>query len=120
MKKAVVALVFDKDSNKVFATHRKDNLTDYGLIGGKVEESEDSIDAIIREMIEETGHMCNLYYRCTLPDNEYTVDCYIGDVKTLKLVEIDNEGLGVWVDLDDIKKGTFGEFNIGFLKLLGL
>jgi len=53
MKIAVLALFNEKD--ELLCVSRKDNHETYGLIGGKVEENEIVIEALMREVMEETS-----------------------------------------------------------------
>ena len=55
MQHAVCALILDTLTNKVLSVSRKDNETDFGLVGGKLEQDEDWISSLKREVMEETG-----------------------------------------------------------------
>ncbi len=54
MNIAVCGLMFDKDMNILTVSRKHDSL-DLGLPGGKLEETETILEAITREMKEETG-----------------------------------------------------------------
>jgi hypothetical protein len=55
MKKASLALIIEK--GKILAVNKNDDLR-WGLPGGKEELGESSPHAAIRELLEETGHLC--------------------------------------------------------------
>jgi mutator protein MutT len=54
MNQAVCGLVINPDG-KILVVSRKDNHQDFGLPGGKIEEGEHNIQALFRELKEETG-----------------------------------------------------------------
>lgn len=53
MKKAVCLLNINKEG--ILSVTRKEDLTKFCMPGGKVEDDETSLEAIIRETFEETG-----------------------------------------------------------------
>lgn len=60
--KAVCALIL-RPNNKVLAVSRKTDLNNFGLPGGKVELMESELEALIREVKEETGlKLTEVYY----------------------------------------------------------
>lgn len=107
-KRAVVVVLFNQD--KILGVTRKDNLTDWGLPGGKIEVGETPVEAAVREVKEETGLdifcLQRVAYRM---DGEYIVGTYIGQWKG----EIDTQESGKvdWITFDELKSGSFGEYN---------
>ena len=84
MKKLNVILVYDKDENKILMCKRtKEPYKDkYNMVGGKVEENENELEAAYRELYEETGisrqdikliHVMNFQYK--ISDMELKVFC---------------------------------------------
>ena len=57
MKKLNVILIYNKEQNKILMCKRKKDPYKgmFNLVGGKVEDNEDELDAAYRELEEETG-----------------------------------------------------------------
>jgi 8-oxo-dGTP pyrophosphatase MutT (NUDIX family) len=56
-KKSVGALVIDRNRpNMCLMVSRKNDHTDFGTIGGKLDAGETDADALPRELLEETGY----------------------------------------------------------------
>jgi 8-oxo-dGTP diphosphatase len=124
MKKLNVILVYDKDDNKILMCERlKDPYKGkLNLVGGKVEEGENELDAAYRELNEETGisqedinlsHLMTFMY--SLPQIELEV--FTGRLnKDIQVIEEVNKLL--WVDKNenfyDLNKYA-GEGNIGHM-----
>lgn len=112
-KLAVTLLHFDANAN-VLAVSRKNNFNDFGLVGGKVEDTDANLlDAIIRETKEETGLIITdaepIFVR-EEKENGYTSITFIaheidGDIST------NESGIVKYVDFSEICNGTFGEYN---------
>jgi len=109
MNKISVCSLLIKDK-KILGVSRKDNHSDFGLIGGKVEDNETVEQAVIRETEEETG--------LQLEDLEkvFEAPCkgslcitfmasYSGNIKT------DEVHVVKWVTWEDLFSGSFGEYN---------
>jgi 8-oxo-dGTP pyrophosphatase MutT (NUDIX family) len=121
MRKAV-CLILRKD-NKFLAVSRKDNHQLFGLVGGKVDEDDNSLeDAIKREAKEETNlDVFNLKLIDTRvygisDDTLYEQNCFVGDWKGELLTQEEYDkmgetGLVKWVDRDVLENGFFGEYN---------
>jgi 8-oxo-dGTP diphosphatase len=115
IKQTVTALIFR--GNDILAVSRKDNHNDFGLCGGKLDDTDDSLEtAIIREVKEETGlDIINPMpffkrihtgrygdeYECTC----FLVESYSGEINTKEA------GVVKWSSFDEINEGCFGEYN---------
>lgn len=106
-KSAVVLLT---KGDKVLAVSRGENLNDMNMPGGHVELNEDSQDAAVRELWEETGIKADeIYSLYSKPDNGYLVTVYRvtryhGNLKD------SSEGSASWQSPDVLKSSSFGKF----------
>lgn len=112
-KLASTALIYKErlfDSN-ILGVSRKDNLTLFGLPGGKVDEGEETYVAMCREVFEETGLIVEkaipLFFR---EDSEFLAVVYLvtewsGEISTLEAGRVE------WIDFNVLKKGSFSEYN---------
>lgn len=110
MKKSV-QIVLINENKEVLAVSRKDNHTNMGLIGGKIDpEDIDEISAAIRETKEETGlDITNLRLIFAMHKEKYMGYTYLADYSG----EIYTEEPHVvkWTTFDEIISGTFGTWN---------
>lgn len=124
MKKLNIILVYNKEEDKILMCKREKEpfKGKFNLVGGKVEQGEDELNAAYRELQEETGiteddirltNLMNFEYK--MQDME--LELYVGKLnKEKKLVEEVNKLY--WID----KKDNFfdlekyaGEGNIGHM-----
>ena len=124
MKKLNIILVYNKEEDKILMCKREKEpfKGKFNLVGGKVEQGEDEMQAAYRELQEETGiteddirltNLMNFEYK--MQDME--LELYVGKLnKEKKLVEEVNKLY--WID----KKDNFfdlekyaGEGNIGHM-----
>lgn len=124
MKKFNLILVYNKNRDKILMCKREKEpyKGKLNLVGGKVQENEDELEAVYRELQEETGinnkdikltHLMNFQY--VMLDTELEV--YFGKLnKEIELVEELNKLYWVNSDSDffDIEKFA-GEGNIGHM-----
>jgi len=112
MKEAVQVVILNEDG-EVLAVSRKHDHNDFGLVGGKVDNGESPIQAIIRETKEETG--LTLYEGGLFPifqmhkngymSYTYLVKVYDGNIHT------DENHVVKWTSFNTVIDGSFGEWN---------
>jgi ADP-ribose pyrophosphatase YjhB (NUDIX family) len=121
--------IFIDNGTKVLGVSRKNNYSDFGLVGGKIENNESYVECIIRETKEETGLILN---------PEKIIPIFTGVGETGKLCKNNSEcncvcfytqyyegtintnetGVVDWIDYNDLKKGSFHKYNTIVLEIL--
>ena len=109
-KASTILLIKD---GKILSVSRKNNHSQKGLVGGKVDPGETFKEAAIREAYEETGYKCyNLKPVFTRRDGDFMAVVYLADFDDNETHISEKEtGLVEWVDFCEIEKGPFGIFN---------
>ena len=115
MTNICVCAIIKNNEGKLLAVTRKNNHTDWGLPGGKVDDTDDNvIDAIVREVLEETGYHISVLTLapsfCMLDDTNgnkvITFRCVLLN-NTPKSVNTEVEtGLVNWKNASDLVNGT--------------
>jgi 8-oxo-dGTP diphosphatase len=110
-KKRAVTILLHNEDGDVLAVSRKTDSNDFGLPGGKVDEGETDEQAIIREVKEETGlDLFNIKPYFVREDGEYICTTFIGNYTGE--ISTSEKGEVKWTDFDEIKKGSFGKYNL--------
>ena len=91
---------------------RKDNPSDFGLPGGKIEDGEQPFIAMVREMVEETSFSPVDAELFEVTEHQgyqlHTFTCS-GVMKTTEVaLEL---GVVAWVRPEVLTKGSFGKYN---------
>ena len=121
-KKGVVALIFNQDKTRVLGVSRKYDHSLFGLVGGGVEPGEDWADALVREVLEETGleitSMQFLFERTDPGEGcEVLSKTYLCTVRGT-INPGPGEGVVKYVDWETLYKGPFGVYNKALNKFL--
>lgn len=117
MKISVQAVILNK-KGEVLCVSRKSDHNDFGLVGGKMDDTDKStIDALYREVKEETGLDINSYELiCMGVYNEYMSYTYL--VTTTGKISYNEPHVVKWGTFYDLIKGSFGEYNYQIMKIL--
>lgn len=125
-KAAVCALIIHPDTHgkHILSISRRDNYKAFGLIGGKVDPGETLEQAVIREVLEETGFeftiLANVFERfCKGKEQDYsdsfTTTTFLGTVNWLPPLnwkgQIEGEGIIKWCTRQELIDGPIGAYN---------
>lgn len=115
MKYAVQAVILN-DKGEVLAVSRKDDHNDFGLVGGKMDPTDESIfDALQREVKEETG--LTVYEWESELIFAMHKDGYMGYTYLFQNYHDEDEfgsdepHVLKWTTFDEVIAGSFGEWN---------
>lgn len=120
IKKAACCLIFHPDGKRILAVSRRDDPTDFGLPGGKVDEPETPEEAAKRELKEETGLDAMSLSLVFVRADEGSYKTYTYLTKAAGEFGTDESGVVKWVTPDDLMNGSFGEYNMRLFQKLGL
>lgn len=125
----VCVLIVKNGTDQILGVTRKNDHSDWGLPGGKVEQGEDPKIAAARELKEETGLTIDpglllpLYsayaqnpahpgvWRRVVTYSASFESC-TGELYNVNTLP-ENEGLVDWIEWTDILNGSFGDYNVG-------
>lgn len=113
-ERPVAATVLLRKGELVLGVSRKDNPTDFGLPGGKIEHGESAAAAAARELFEETWlNVESTALREVFRRDDagggvvvtFTADAFSGEP------EAHEEGVVAWVTWEQLIAGCFGDYN---------
>lgn len=116
-EKHTVAILLFNSKGEVLGVSRKDDHTKFGLVGGKVEEEDISLEyAAIRECKEETGlDIFNLKKVFSYHNEEKgrTGTTFMAEYRGYIGFGVSEKetGLVKWITFDELKAGPFGKYN---------
>ena len=108
MIQSATVLLFNQ--GKILGVSRKDNPSDFGLPGGKLEKNESHRQAAVREVKEETGldifGLFQVFERQDVDSYNITfVAQWKGEIETTE------KGTVKWITFEELKAGKFGAYN---------
>jgi ADP-ribose pyrophosphatase YjhB (NUDIX family) len=111
------SVVIVEEDGLILAVSRRDNHSDLGLPGGKIETGETAITAACREAVEETGCiLCNPQLAGIADVGSIKVFIYRAEIFGSVSEFVNSEGALVkWVKPEEICSGSFGKFNTDFI-----
>lgn len=119
---ASVCVLAVQDS-KILAVARRGTIDQWGLPGGKVDPGEDAIDALVREVFEESfikldkDKLVPVFSR---RDDKFFVSTYIYNGTIEDAPKQGDAGPAAWVTWDELLTGPFGVYNAKLKETLGL
>ena len=99
-------------NGKILASSRRGSITDYGLIGGKLDQGETFEEAAKRELLEETGLIANDLQKIhERHDGDSYVEVFLVTQWQGEPRQIEDGILVDWLDYEILEEGSFGHFN---------
>ena len=116
IKHTVTAIILN-NNNQVLGVSRKDDHEDFGLIGGKVDSGESFVNAIKREVKEETGLTINIDTMTEILSMPRIMGgkSYWGHTYLIKdwygMVVTEEPHIVKWTTFSELEEGSFGSWN---------
>lgn len=110
-------------NGKILAVARRGSTDQWGLVGGKVENGEIFVNALVREVFEETGlkldkEKLKPVFSCV--DGNFEVITYLYNGLIIDSPVQGDAGPVNWVTWDQLLSGPFGLYNAKLKENLGL
>lgn len=115
MEKLAAVGILINSKNEILSVSRKNDLTKFGLPGGKVDLGETPEEAVVREVLEETGYTVSIVNN-KIPfiknEGKYKVYCFLLKLESDIQAQINDEETGIvkFVEKEIIYTG-FKEYN---------
>lgn len=109
--------------DRVLAVARRGTKDEWGLPGGKVNPGETNLEALVREVKEETNinldqSLLEPVYERIDPPFFVTTFLYHGNINDVP--EQGDAGPATWITWDELIKGPFGKYNLNLKNKLGI
>ncbi len=122
-KKLAAVCVIISDDDKVLAVSRRNDPTQWGFPGGKVDAGESPREAAARELQEETGLVATRLKRIFVGNDDTGYEVHAFACTVSGEIDTQEEGLIRWVNrsvLLDQSSSPWVEYNTGVFSALGL